>query len=160
QVAVQKKEIAGEQSERALGAMTLMLVHVQKRLRGEPAGQKLREDLVLMAMEELDKIKASTEKAALADRRDATAHALLGDGYLEGERAKEAAQEYDHAITIFERLVKEDPQDHANKRNLAAVLNGRGDAALRLRDAGKARDYYQQALDHRKQWADMTPDRV
>jgi serine/threonine-protein kinase len=160
QLAEKESAVAGEQSERALGAMSLFLVTAQNRLRGEPAGQKLREDLVRMAMAELDKIKASTEKAGLADRREGTVHSLLGESYLAGERAKEAGQEYDRALAIFERLVKADPQDFANRRNLAAVINGRGDAALALRETRQARDYYQRALEVRKEWAGITPDRV
>ena len=158
--AIEEAVIAKEQSFGAYGAVTIMLVHSQKRLRGEPQGQKLREDLVRMAMEELDKIRATTKHSELIDRRDGTAHSLLGDGYLEGDRLKDAAEEYDQAASIFEELLKKDPDDHANKRNLAAVINKRGDAALRLRETRKARDYYQQALDLRKEWAQMIPDRI
>jgi serine/threonine-protein kinase len=160
ELADNKAQIAGEQSELAIGAMSLFLVTAQNRLRYEPQAQKLRLDLIRVAMAELDKIKVSTEKAKLADQRYATVHALLGECYLAAERAKEAAEEYDLAIGIMEGLVKDEPERFVHRRNLAAVLNGRGDAALALRETRQARDYYQRALDLRKEWAALTPDRV
>jgi hypothetical protein len=94
EIAEQKAEIAGEQSDRALDAMSFMLVEIQTRLRGEPAAQRLRESLVRLAMGELDKIRASTERAQLGDRRAATAFGRLGDIFLEGGRVQDAVAQY------------------------------------------------------------------
>jgi serine/threonine-protein kinase len=150
-------EEALQQNSLALDAVRGVIVNLDNSLRRNPSTLRLREQLVTLALRDLDKVKERALANPLYDRDTARILARMGDIYLENNRVQNAAELYERAGTLLERFARDNPNDPVGVRNVAAISNKQAEAVLRLGEGAKARELYLKGLELRREWARRLP---
>jgi tetratricopeptide (TPR) repeat protein len=80
----------------------------------------------------------------------------LGQASQSVGRLAEAMQQYDEALSILTQLAEGHAEDPINQSNLAAIQHSRAEAHERMGKTLQARDDYEQSLQYRLRWANLT----
>jgi eukaryotic-like serine/threonine-protein kinase len=149
---------AAEQRGLALEALGTLVSKVQDRLRGTPAVQQLRQDLLRTGLDGLRKVAASTQSSRGADSMMAEAHQRMGDVFLSVGQHAEGRQQYEASHKIREAIAQMIPAPADAQRNLAFSFHKLGDINLLEGKKELAEQHYGQALRLREALAAAEPD--
>jgi tetratricopeptide (TPR) repeat protein len=151
ELADQQKEIAKEQRVLALETLNKVVTQVEQELRDRSELNDLRQSVLSLALDGLDQVSRTDENADLADRSIGAAHQRMGEILTRAGKADEALSQYQKALGIFERLLKEDKNNDLARWNSALTYDGIGDVKNKtLDDAQVVRKQFQYALHDRE----------
>ncbi len=158
ELADQQKEIAKEQRVLALETLNKVVTQVEEQLRDRSELNDLRQSVLSLALDGLDQVSRTDESADLADRSIGAAHQRMGDILTRAGKADEALGQYEKALVIFEKLLKEDKNNDLARWNSALTYDGIGDVKNKtLDDAQVVRNQFKYALYHREVLASRGP---
>ncbi len=141
---------ATKQAQLALDTIYLVVTDADDRLRNIAGTGELRKELIQAAMKNLDQISRNAATANWADRTMGVALQRMGDFYAQMGMTTEQIQVENQALTIFRRLMKEQPNEQWIPWNIAVSLDKLGDLAeYDDPNPATALDYYQQSLQIR-----------
>jgi serine/threonine protein kinase/tetratricopeptide (TPR) repeat protein len=145
---------ATKQAQLALDTIYQVVTSADNRLRDVAGTGELRKELMQGAMKNLDQISRSAATANWADRTMGVALQRMGDFYAQMGMQNEEIQVENQALTIFRRLMKEQPSEQWIPWNIAVSLDKLGDIAKQQDpEPAAALDYFQQSLKIREQLA-------
>ena len=145
---------ATKQAQLALDTIYQVVTSADNRLRDVAGTGELRKELMQGAMKNLDQISRSAATANWADRTMGVALQRMGDFYAQMGMQNEEIQVENQALTIFRRLMKEQPSEQWIPWNIAVSLDKLGDLAKQQDpDPTVALDYLQQSLKIREELA-------
>jgi len=145
---------AAEQRGLALDALGSLISTVQNKLRGTPATQRLRQELLQIGVDGLRRVAKSAQTAHVADTMMAEAHQRMGDVFQGVGQHTEARQQYEQSHAIRLALVESDPDQAVAQRNLALSFSKLGDISKLEGNTALARQHYSEALKLREALAD------
>jgi eukaryotic-like serine/threonine-protein kinase len=148
-------KLAAEQRGLALEALGGLVTTVQNKLRGTPATQRLRQELLQIGMDGLRKVAKSAETAHAGDGMMAEAHQRMGDVFQSVGQHAEARQQYEQSHAIRLSLATTDPDRAAAQRNLALSFSKLGDISKLEGNTALARQHYSEALRIREAISDQ-----
>jgi serine/threonine protein kinase/tetratricopeptide (TPR) repeat protein len=152
--AEKNREEATKQAQLALDTIYLVVTDADNRLRDIAGTGELRKELIEGAMKNLDQISRSAATANWADRTMGVALQRMGDFYAQMGMTGEQIEVENQALTIFHRLMKEQPNEQWIPWNIAVSLDSLGDIAKQQDpDPAAALDYFQQSLKIREELA-------
>jgi eukaryotic-like serine/threonine-protein kinase len=146
--ALRAKALATDQASLALDTVGALVSKVQERLASSPNTRDLREDIINMALEQVEKVDdAGKRNAGLDSRIVAAGRAQKGSILLAREDYKKAQKEYEDAYAVLEKLARENPQSDKARGNLAVALASLGNLKRIIdHDSQAARSFYLRAL--------------
>jgi serine/threonine-protein kinase len=163
-------KVAIDQGSLAVNTLYNVVTKVGNQLRGEPAQQKLRKDVLEDAFKGLEKVVARSHTSSLVNRTRAAAYQRRGDIALELGDSETALQNYRESQALVEAAWSAKPNDPVSMFNLAVALEKLGAVSHQLEDLTVARDYFRRCLELRSRLSQMTlgdpnepeltPDRV
>lgn len=150
QVADENAEVANQQRQLALETLNNVVTKVEEELRDRTELSDLRQVVLQLAMDGLERVSRSSETANFADRTIGAAHQRMGDILLRAGKAEEARGQYQRALAIFDKLLDTAEADLV-RWNSALTHDGLGDVSRKqLEDQQLAREHYTTALEIRK----------
>jgi serine/threonine-protein kinase len=152
------EKIAQEQASTAVEALKTVGGEVNHTLQSNPNMAELRLRVEKIVVDQIDKVKRTTENSSEWFLTRAGAHQQLGYIYREMGKLDEYAKHMQIAEKYVEDMTKADPNDPFFQRALAKIKNAVGDLTMfDLGNAEQARAHYAQALDLRKEIAEKFP---
>jgi eukaryotic-like serine/threonine-protein kinase len=139
-------KIAGEQADLAIDALKAMVGDVQKRLGNKPESAALRNDLLEAALERLNRVLRTGERAGLSGRVMASAAVQIGDIELQLGRLTEGVRRYRDALAIATGLAAAEPNSDLARGNLALIHSKLAAANAQAGDWPGAREQYERAI--------------
>ncbi len=150
-----KEKVASEQRDLALKAWGTVVGKVEEVMGDAPHLQDTRAAILKIALDELKAMRENMEKnkdVMAADQSLAVAHKRFGYLYRQLGHTEEAFAEFLAMHEILANIAKAQPEDDRSQANLASSYTMLGEMALfRNGDNRAAREYYQRALELRKQ---------
>jgi tetratricopeptide (TPR) repeat protein/tRNA A-37 threonylcarbamoyl transferase component Bud32 len=141
-----RKQQADERFTLALRAFEQLVIGVQQKLENRSGTQDLRKALLATAVDGLARLARNAEQTRGTDRTTAWAYLTLGDIFLQIEgQTGQAQQEYQRGLDLFQRLLRDHPNDAQALRDLAFSYSKFGDVTLRLGRTADALKAYQDA---------------
>jgi serine/threonine-protein kinase len=139
---------ARDQRRLALETLMTVVFDLQKELADKPGMLELREKQLQKAIDGLQRVIQSDEKAeAEAVPSMVAALADMGDTLLQLGRTEAAFRYFERSHRLAAVLAATHPTNPKAQRSLAVSYNGLGDASLRLGRTAQARDYYRKNLE-------------
>jgi serine/threonine-protein kinase len=131
----------------ALDALNVVVGKVQTELEKTPATERMRQKILLAAMDVLRKSAEQGDRSGLSERGLASAHMIMGNILLESGKHEEAVKEFDTCHRILTELYQANPDSDKAVGNYAASLCVQGDRDIDYRhDVPGARARYREAL--------------
>jgi tetratricopeptide (TPR) repeat protein len=144
--------VTAEQRRLALDAIRKVVIRIDDRMRRTPELFAMREDIIKLALEEVDKIRDHANANPLAGRVEAISYQKMADLYVQMNKIQDALKQYDRSQALYEQMYAADPNNPINIINLAGNTNFRGEQLRRLGDTRKALEEFQKALKLRQRW--------
>ncbi|MEZ6134982.1 MAG: serine/threonine-protein kinase [Pirellulaceae bacterium] len=149
-LADENAKIASTQRRLALTTLNDVVTKVEGELRDRTELNDLRQNVLKLAMDGLERVSRTADTASAADRTIGAAQQRMGDILLRAGKANEARAQYRKALEIFDKL-KNAPEADLVQWNTALTHDGLGDVCrVQLEDVKTARDHYEQALSIRQ----------
>jgi serine/threonine-protein kinase len=146
-----KQELASQQAGVALDTVYDVAVKIDEALKDKQGMARVRNDLLGLAMGNLDKIAKNLVDSGKADRTMAAAMQRRGTFYEQMGQNDKAARAYRDALIIFDRLIKENPEEDHNKVNAAICCDDLGEVDREMDpDPAVAFKDYRRALELRQ----------
>jgi tRNA A-37 threonylcarbamoyl transferase component Bud32 len=131
----------------ALDALNVVVGKVQTELEKTPATERMRQKILLAAMDVLRKSAEQGDRSGLSERGLASAHMIMGNILLDSGKLQEAVKEFDICHRIVTELYQANPESDKAVGNYAASLCVQGDRDIDYRkDLRGARERYREAL--------------
>jgi tRNA A-37 threonylcarbamoyl transferase component Bud32 len=152
----------------ALDALNVVVGKVQTELEKTPATERMRQKILLAAMDVLRKSADQGDRSGLSERGLASAHMIMGNILLETGKREEAVKEFATCHRILTELYRANPDSDKAVGNYAASLCVQGDRDADYRhDLPGARARYREALAlqedllaHPKPNPELTPTEI
>lgn len=156
--AARNAEAAREQRDLAVVALNTLVERVPTELRNVPGTAKIKRDLLLTAMDGLNKVGAAGDQSK--DAVMARAHAKMGEVLLEAGDAAAADTQFRRSHAILRNLAETDAATprHVHQLRLGRSYRNLGKAAERLHGAQAAREFFRQSLAARQAALPLAPD--
>jgi tetratricopeptide (TPR) repeat protein len=148
-VADQMATVASDQTGLALDAIGGIVTNVLDRLDDSESSQRVKKELLELALGRLKKITGTVEQTAVVDMRMADAHRRLGDLARRLGDIPLARRNYMQAGWIIRKKLATNPDDPDWKRSLSVAEVISGDLALETGDRVASRKHYEAARDIR-----------
>ena len=142
----------------ALESYSYLVFNVQERLKGTPALQRVRVELLSTAIQGLEELVQHAEQSADVGRSLTAAYLQIGDLVLLTGQTDRARQQYERGLECYERLAAADPDNPHGRRWVAIALGKLGDVRRRLGDLRAAREDYLRGLEIMQALADANPE--
>ncbi len=154
------RDVARERYELAVEAFNTLVTDIQKQLADRVGTQEFRASLLKKAQEGLNKLlKGARAEHIGADRTLVAAHRQMGDVCLSLGNTREARKEYDEAVRMAERVLKQHPDKMEAKRDLGRSLVAIAEAHHQAGDTAAASETCEHALSLFRVILQANPDR-
>jgi serine/threonine-protein kinase len=148
---------ARDQSRLALRSFGTLIDEVQRQIGDNPGMQTLKGKLLETALDGLDRVAKSDEDSRLLGQSMAAAYMKMGQLFQQMGQSEKAFLQYQKCHEIIQALAAKNPEGDVAQANLAATYTMLGEMSLELRrDMRASLDYYQKALDLRKELTKRT----
>jgi serine/threonine-protein kinase len=140
------RKVATEQGDVALGTLRNLVSKVQESLGDVPNTGELRDEILQMAMDGVEKVARSTENQPIFEAIEAKALDQQASILKDRHQYEQSLERYAKACQISKRRAEQDPASDKARGNVAAMLTGMGDVCMKLNRRAEARDYFDEAL--------------
>jgi tetratricopeptide (TPR) repeat protein/tRNA A-37 threonylcarbamoyl transferase component Bud32 len=155
---IEARDAAAQRSHLALNAFGIIVQEVQDQLEDRAGTQALRQELLRRAQQGLQELLTTAAGDKLpADHTCFTAFARMGDLRIALGETREARAEYEQAVDIARRRLKDHPADVEGKRDLGAGLARLAEAHLLTGNSTAARTASDESLRVRTEVLTATP---
>jgi serine/threonine-protein kinase len=148
--AEQARDLAVTQSGLALRAFRTLIDEAQKEIGDNPGMQALKGKLLETALEGLDKVARTDEDSRLLGQIMAGAYLRIGQLFQQMGQSDKALTQIQKCHEITSSLAARDPEGIVAQGNLATSYMALGEIVVERGDVLASLDYYQKALDLRK----------
>lgn len=155
------RKIAEEQSMLALRTLNKVIQNIQRDLAGVSGATEVRRQMLLKALDELDKVAKSVSLQNQIDRGRLVALGDLGETYLIAgsvtgkDATREALKYFQMSSALAEKLVSLDPQFLQDQ---SIALEKVGEAHLQLGDLAEAEKAFRRSLEISERIAPQAAD--
>ncbi len=156
-LAQRNAEAAAIQERNAVDALKELVFRVQRLMKGQPAIQPLRLELLDVARDGLERMEAAGGDHNAQNIIAAGVFRRLGDLNIELGRVLTAKENYEDCLGALTALNEAGELPKPN-HNLSTIYDRLGLAASRSGKLEASRAYYQTCLDIRRAWAIDEPD--
>ncbi len=164
--AEQASEVARQHSNLALQSLRTVIRSVQEKLKTIPEARKVRRELLVQVLSDLERVSNAYIEQAAVDRESAKALADLAQLYTEigdegGTNAVQLSETNFHrAVEIYLHLVNESPKDIALKDAAIKTMVEAGDTAREYTRMDEAVWAHGHARDIAMQWRTQMPESI
>jgi len=145
------RDEASQQAQLALGTVYDVVTAADETLQRRPDMGPLRKQILEISMKNLDKISRDAATSKTADRTMGVALQRMGVFYGQYGALEETKKIYERSLEIFERLMKEDPNQDWNAFDAAISYDELGEMFREIGpDPAVPLDYYKKSLELRK----------
>jgi serine/threonine protein kinase/tetratricopeptide (TPR) repeat protein len=155
EAAIDARKKAEDRLELALSTLEKLVFEVQDKLKGQPAQEKLKQNLLNTAVAGLEQVAGSADPSRI-DLSMLEAHLRLGDIFLALGRTAEARQRYQQVLVLAESMPKGGQNPKAQRR-LHMAYARLGDLTQQLGKYTEARDWYRKSRDQVQEMARAHP---
>jgi serine/threonine-protein kinase len=149
--AKEEEELAGKQAVNAMELAYDVIVKADEYLKDKAEMGPFRKQLLDSAMKRLNNISRALVDSGKADRTMAAAMQRMGMFYEQSGRSGDAIRAYQDALQVFERLIRENPDEDRNRSNAAICYDNLGEIGREVeRDPAVLFDHYRKALELRQ----------
>jgi serine/threonine-protein kinase len=142
---------ASKQAQVALGIVYDVVTTTEDKLSTKADMGPLRKELLEIAMKRLDEISRDAATSGKADRTMGVALQRMGNFYEQMGMTDKKVQVYQRSLDIFNRLMREQPQEDWCKFDAAISYDNLGEIGREIEpDPAKLFSYYTQSLELRK----------
>jgi serine/threonine protein kinase/tetratricopeptide (TPR) repeat protein len=137
---------ATKQAQLALDTIYGVVTETESQLRALAGTEALRKDLLESAMKNLDGISRTAATSTWADRTTGVALQRMATFYEQMGMTKQQTEALERSLQIFERLMKEDPNQDRTAFDASICYQDLGEIARETEpDPAKIYRYYEQA---------------
>jgi serine/threonine-protein kinase len=148
------QEIASQQAMFAVDTLYKVATTVNAKLLTVPDTGAIRKELLDMVERGFDKISKDAANSGKADRTMGLTLQGMGRFYEERGQTKDQIKVIERSLEIFNRLIKEYPEEDWNKFNAAISYDDLGEIGREIEpDPAKLFDIYNKSLEIRQQLA-------
>jgi serine/threonine-protein kinase len=145
--ALQSAKVASDQRALALNTLYDVITKFEEKLQDREEMGSLRKEMIELAIKGLNQVSRSVETAALADRSMGVALQRMGDQLYVLGKTEEALEKYNLSLTIFQKLLADEPDNDWLPWNRAISFDRLGTFAHELKgDVETSRKHFEESM--------------
>jgi serine/threonine-protein kinase len=151
QEAKEAQALASKQAQLAFGTVYDVVTKADEKLKDKAAMGPLRKELLELAMTNLGQVARDLVSSSKAERTMGVALQRMGTLCEQMGKTDDAIGAYKNALSIFERLIEQYPEEDRNRANAAVCYDNLADMGREVEaDPAVLFTYYRKALELRE----------